>query len=134
MRVEQWLAQWLREALDLRRDLEVAELLTARQEVVGSRVTYSCRTFTVRPCKTEAFALQLCFGWQADSSPGEDASPMHGSPARTSSILRVASLEEYARAGQLEQWPGRQLYARTSDNRRHVCVVFGDFTAGTDKA
>jgi hypothetical protein len=33
MRVEKWLAQWLREALDLRRDLEVAELLTARQEV-----------------------------------------------------------------------------------------------------
>jgi hypothetical protein len=61
----------------------------------------------------------------------KDTSPMHGSPGRAFSILRVVSLEEYARAGQLGEWPGR---AGTFDNRRHVCVVFRDFTAGTDKA
>lgn len=31
--VEKWLAQWLREALDMRQDTEVTDLLTARQEL-----------------------------------------------------------------------------------------------------
>lgn len=33
VRVENWLAQWLREALDMRQDTEVRDLLTARQEL-----------------------------------------------------------------------------------------------------